>query len=60
MNLKKNPDYVKARGVLEDIDKFDAEFFGMTPKEAAKQILSIRVWLETAWEAFENAGCDPI
>ena len=58
-NLRKNPNYVKARGILGDIDKFDAEFFGMTPKEAAETDPQHRVWLETAWEAFENAGCDP-
>ena len=58
--LKKNPDFVKARGVLEDIDIFDAGFFGMTPDEAATTDPQHRVWLETAWEAFENAGCDPI
>ncbi len=57
--LKSNPDYVKARGVLEDIDKFDAEFFGMTSEEATNTDPQHRVWLETAWEAFENAGCDP-
>jgi acyl transferase domain-containing protein len=57
--LKNNPNFVKARGVLEDVDKFDAEFFGMTPKEAAETDPQHRVWLETAWEAFENAGCDP-
>jgi len=58
--LRRNPDYVKARGVLEDIDKFDAGFFGMIPKEAAGTDPQHRVWLETAWEAFENAGCDPV
>lgn len=57
--LKNNPNYVKARGVLDDVDKFDAEFFGLTPKEAAETDPQHRVWLETAWEAFENAGCDP-
>lgn len=35
--LVKNPDYVKARGVIEDIDKFDAEFFGITPREADRK-----------------------
>jgi phthiocerol/phenolphthiocerol synthesis type-I polyketide synthase E len=58
-NLKNNPDYVKARGVLSDIDKFDAGFFGMTPREAAGTDPQHRIWLETAWEALENAGCDP-
>src|SRR5450759_1674771 len=60
INLRNNPDYIKVRGVLNDIDKFDAGFFGMTPKEAAWTDHQHRIWLETAWEAFENAGCDPI
>ena len=59
-NLRKNPDYVKVRGILNDIDKFDAPFFGMTPKEAAGTDPQHRVWLETAWHALENAGCDPL
>jgi acyl transferase domain-containing protein len=58
--LRNNPDYVRARGVLNNIDKFDAAFFGMTPKEAAETDPQHRIWMETAWEAFENAGCDPL
>ena len=57
--LKRNSKYIKARGVLDDIDKFDAGFFDMTPKEAAETDPQHRIWLETAWEAFENAGCNP-
>ncbi|MGE5406529.1 MAG: beta-ketoacyl synthase N-terminal-like domain-containing protein [Methanosarcina sp.] len=57
--LKNNPDYVKARGVLSDIDKFDAEFFGLTPNEASTTDPQHRIWLETVWDALENAGCDP-
>jgi amino acid adenylation domain-containing protein len=58
--IKDNPAYVRARGILENIDKFDAEFFGMTPREAAMTDPQHRIWLETAWQAFENAGCDPM
>ena len=58
--LRDNPDFVKARGIISDIDKFDAEFFGISPEEAAETDPQHRVWLETAWEAFENAGCDPL
>jgi amino acid adenylation domain-containing protein len=56
---RNNPNFVKARGILDNADKFDAEFFGMTPREAAMTDPQHRLWFETAWEAFENAGCDP-
>jgi FkbH-like protein len=58
-NLKENPNYVKARGILDDIDKFDAAFFDMTSREAALMDPQHRVWLECTWDALENAGCDP-
>lgn len=58
-NLKNNPDYVPARGILNDVDKFDAEFFGMTPHEAEFTDPQHRVWLETSWSALEDANCDP-
>ena len=44
------------KGILEDIDKFDAKFFGYTPKEAKYTDPQHRIWLETVWTAFENAG----
>jgi amino acid adenylation domain-containing protein len=53
------PNYVKARGVLEDADKFDAAFFGINPKEAEIIDPQQRVFLECAWEALEDAGYDP-
>ena len=52
----KNPDYVKACPVLDDIDKFDASFFGLNPREASVMDPAHRVFLEIAWAAFENAG----
>ncbi len=57
--LKKNPKYIPARGILNDIDKFDAGFFGFSPNEAKHTDPQHRLWLETVWDAFENAGCDP-
>ncbi|MGK4003924.1 SDR family NAD(P)-dependent oxidoreductase [Sorangium sp. So ce1036] len=53
------PEYVRARAVLDDIDLFDAELFGFTPREAAALDPQHRLFLECAWEAFENAGIDP-
>ena len=57
--IKDDPNFIRARGILNDIDQFDAEFFGMTPREATYTDPQHRIWLETAWDAFENAGCDP-
>ena len=54
-----NPDYVKARGVLQDADKFDAAFFGIPPKEADVLDPQHRLFLECASDALEDAGCDP-
>lgn len=54
-----NANYVKARGVLDNIDKFDAKFFNYSPAEAAILDPQHRVFLEEAWAALENAGCVP-
>jgi acyl transferase domain-containing protein len=55
---RNNPSYVKARGVLEQAEFFDASFFGFTPKEAEIMDPQHRVFLECCWEALENAGYD--
>ena len=56
---KDNPAFVKARGVLDKAEWFDAGFFGMTPREADVMDPQHRVFLECAWEALENAGYTP-
>ncbi len=40
-------------------DEFDAEFFSITPREAAAMDPQQRLFLEVAWEALENAGIPP-
>ena len=57
--LLNNPDYVKARGVVEEIELFDAAFFGFSPREAEIRDPQHRIFLECAWEALEQAGYDP-
>ncbi|HWG58035.1 MAG TPA: SDR family NAD(P)-dependent oxidoreductase [Candidatus Acidoferrales bacterium] len=54
-----NPDYVRAAAVLSDVDKFDASFFGFSPKDAAIMDPQHRHFLECAWEAIESAGHVP-
>ncbi|HSS77098.1 MAG TPA: amino acid adenylation domain-containing protein, partial [Thermoanaerobaculia bacterium] len=54
-----NPRYVKAGTVIEGADLLDAEFFGLTPREAEIIDPQHRLFLECAWEALEAAGYDP-
>jgi acyl transferase domain-containing protein/thioesterase domain-containing protein/acyl carrier protein len=53
------PEYVKSGVVLEDLDKFDAAFFGFSPKDASIMDPQHRIFLECAWEALEDAGHAP-
>ncbi|HLO47958.1 MAG TPA: beta-ketoacyl synthase N-terminal-like domain-containing protein [Kamptonema sp.] len=55
-SVLRDPRYVKARAVLEDIELFDASFFGLTPREAEITDPQHRFFLESAWEALESAG----
>ncbi|UCH95166.1 MAG: amino acid adenylation domain-containing protein [Candidatus Aminicenantes bacterium] len=51
--------YVTARGVLADIEYFDASFFNYSPHEAGLMDPQLRLLHECSWEALENAGYNP-
>jgi non-ribosomal peptide synthase protein (TIGR01720 family) len=54
-----NVNFVRAKPMLEDVEYFDANFFGYTPKEAEIMDPQMRVMHECAWHALEEAGYDP-
>ncbi len=51
-----DPNYVPAAPLLDDIDKFDASFFGFSPREASVMDPAHRIFLELAWAAVEHSG----
>lgn len=54
-----NPGYVRRAPLIDGFDEFDAEFFGFPPQLARKLDPQHRLFLQCAWHAFEDAGCDP-
>lgn len=58
-SLRNHPNFVAARGVVEDLDRFDAGFFGVSAREATLVDPQQRMLLELAWQAFEHAGIAP-
>lgn len=57
--LVDDPAFVAASGVLSDVDRFDADFFGFSRSEAELADPQHRLFLECSWHALEDAGVDP-
>jgi phthiocerol/phenolphthiocerol synthesis type-I polyketide synthase E len=57
--ISKLPGYVNAAPLLDGVDRFDAQFFGFSARDAALTDPQHRLFLETAWQALEDAGYDP-
>jgi acyl transferase domain-containing protein len=55
-SLISHPSYVKRRAILEDVELFDAYFFGFNPGEAEVIDPQQRLFLESAYEVLDNAG----
>ena len=51
--------YTWSAGVLNDIDRFDADFFGISPREATQMDPQQRLLLEMVWEALEDGAQIP-
>lgn len=58
-SLIKNPNFIPRRGIIPDLESFDASFFFYSPKEAELIDPQQRQFLECAWHVFEDAGYHP-
>jgi phthiocerol/phenolphthiocerol synthesis type-I polyketide synthase E len=54
-----NPAYVRRAPLVDGVDEFDADFFGFPPLLARTLDPQHRLFLQCAWHALEDAGCDP-
>ncbi|HVR99816.1 MAG TPA: condensation domain-containing protein [Thermoanaerobaculia bacterium] len=55
----RDPNFVKARGVLDEPELFDARFFDISPRQAELMDPQNRLFLECSHQALEDAGIDP-
>lgn len=56
LSVRNDPGYVPVKGLIDNVENFDAKFFGVLPNEAKLIDPQHRVFLELAWECLEDAG----
>jgi amino acid adenylation domain-containing protein len=56
--MLKHPNFIKAEACIDNLEYFDAAFFGFGPREAEIMDPQLRYYLECSWEALERAGYD--
>lgn len=54
--VEKSGEFVNKTAMVPDIDKFDADFFNINPKDARYMDPQQRIFLESAWKVVEDAG----
>lgn len=59
-DLVTDPDYVPVHGHLADADRFENDLFRVSPREAEMMDPQLRLMLECAWTALEDAAVDPL
>ncbi len=57
--VRDDPDFVPRAGIVEGAANWDSDFFGLTHRQAALMDPQHRIWLECAWDAFEDGCLDP-
>jgi amino acid adenylation domain-containing protein len=59
-DIKNDPDYVPARGIIENTELFDPGFFGINPKLAEVMDPQQRIFLEISRDVLEKSGHLPV
>ncbi|MCG8684922.1 MAG: AMP-binding protein, partial [Desulfobacterales bacterium] len=58
LSMRRHRDFVPKSGWIDGLERFDADFFNITPAEARIIDPQHRIFMECAWEALEDAGID--
>lgn len=58
-SMLNDDNFIGSKGIIENYDYFDNEFFGFTEKEANRLEPQVRLFYELVWHALEDSGCVP-